>query len=115
VVEGAYYCVLLVGPGAEEMDLHDLVLWNSFSPYVTVTEFTMLKSKRMSYRDRHRNVHNGNYLFTLDWHHPEDNVTYAGMGAKSRPAQVRSCHRARQRELCDPAQQPGARLRPVVH
>lgn len=65
-------------PGAEEMDLHDLVLWNSFSSYVTVTEFSMLKSKRMSYRDRHRTVHNGDYLFTLDWHQPEDNVSYAG-------------------------------------
>ena len=77
-------------PGAEEMDLHDLVLWNSFSPYVTVTEFTMLKSKRMSYRDRHRNVHNGNYLFTLDWHHPDDNISYAGWAAN--PGQHKCGH-----------------------
>lgn len=77
-------------PGVEEQDIHDLVLWNSFSPYITVTEFTMLKSKRMSYRDRHRNVHNGNYLFTLDWHHPEDNITYAGWAAN--PGQHKCGH-----------------------
>jgi hypothetical protein len=64
--------------GAPEPDIHDLVLWNSFSSHVTVTEFTFLKSKRMSYLDRHKQSHTGNYLFTLDWHHPDDNITYAG-------------------------------------
>jgi len=64
--------------GAPEPDIHDVVLWNSFSSHVTATEFTFLKSKRMSYLDRHKNSHTGNYLFTLDWHHPDDNVAYAG-------------------------------------
>lgn len=75
---------------APQMDIHDLVLWNSFSSYVTVTEFTMLKSKRMTYTDRHRQTHDGNYLFTLDWHHPDDNIAYAGWAAN--PGQHKCGH-----------------------
>ncbi len=76
--------------GAPEPDIHDVVLWNSFSSYVTATEFTFLKSKRMSYLDRHKNSHTGNYLFTLDWHHPDDNVAYAGWAAN--PGQHKCGH-----------------------
>jgi hypothetical protein len=43
-------------PNTPEEDIHNLVLWNSFSPYVTVSEFYALKNMRMSYRNRKRQV-----------------------------------------------------------
>ena len=60
-------------PGVPEVDLHELVLWNSFSPYVAVTKFANLTNLRMSYKDRQKNVVQGKYLFTLDWHNPDSN------------------------------------------
>ena len=55
-------------PGVPEVDIHNLVLWNSFSPYVTVTKFANLANIRMTYTDRTKNKISGKYLFTLDWH-----------------------------------------------
>jgi hypothetical protein len=63
---------------AEEMDIHDLVLWNSFSPYVTVTTFHALRGMRMEYMDRHKIKHQGTYMMTFDWHWPEANTTNVG-------------------------------------
>lgn len=61
-------------PGVPEQDIHDLVLWNAFSPFITVTKFNAISGMRVSYRDRHKKEHSGIYLFTLDWHMPESNV-----------------------------------------
>lgn len=61
-------------PGVPEVDLHDLVLWNSFSPYVSVTMFEAMQNMRMQYIDRNKNKVRGKYLFTLDWHAPERNI-----------------------------------------
>jgi hypothetical protein len=63
-----------IEPGVPEEDLHNLVLWNSFSPYVAVTMFTAIQNMRMQYIDRNRNKILGKYLFTLDWHAPERNI-----------------------------------------
>lgn len=65
-------------PNTPQMDLHDLVLWNSFSPHITVTKFEALDGMRMTYKDRHRNEHKGKYLFTLDWHQPDHNLLDSG-------------------------------------
>lgn len=65
-------------PGIPEEDLHNLVLWNSFSPYISVTEFHNLKNMRMSYTDRDKKTITGKYLFTLDWHTPEHNILDTG-------------------------------------
>lgn len=65
-------------PGVPEPDLHDIVLWNSFSTSVSVLEFTNLSGSRMTYTDRHRRDHVGQYLFTLDWHAPDGNVLNTG-------------------------------------
>lgn len=61
-------------PGTPEEDIHNLVLWNSFSPYITATEFYALKNMRMSYRNRKKEAVSGKYLFTLDWHNPDFNM-----------------------------------------
>ena len=65
-------------PDAPPMELHDQVLWNCFSPYIAVTVFHNLRGMRMSYKDRHRNQHNGTYMMTFDWHSPEPNNTNVG-------------------------------------
>lgn len=56
-----------------EEDLHQLVLWDSFSYYVSVTQFYALKNSKLQYIDRNGNKKLGRYLFTLDWAHPEFN------------------------------------------
>jgi hypothetical protein len=63
---------------APELDIHDQVLWNSFSPYVTVTVFHSLRGMRMEYLDRHRKKHQGEYMMTFDWHSPEPNIVNPG-------------------------------------
>ncbi len=57
-------------PGVPEVDIHDLVLWNSFSPNIAVTKFYALDGMRVSYMDRHKNHVGGKYLFTLAWSAP---------------------------------------------
>lgn len=59
---------------AEQQDLHQLVLWDSFSSYVGVTAFDFLKNKRMHYTDRSRNQRSGQYMFTLDWGAEDSNI-----------------------------------------
>ena len=61
-------------PGVPEVDIHSLVLWNTFSPYVAVTMFEAMQNMRMQYIDREKNKILGKYLFTLDWHAPERNI-----------------------------------------
>jgi hypothetical protein len=49
-------------PDTPQVDLHDLVLWNSFSPYITVTVFSQLSAMRMRYRTRRGEQIEGAYL-----------------------------------------------------
>jgi hypothetical protein len=65
-------------PGVPEVDIHDLVLWNSFSPNIAVTKFYALDGMRVSYIDRHKNNIGGKYLFTLDWSTPDYNTLDTG-------------------------------------
>lgn len=65
-------------PDVPEVDLHELVLWNSFSPHVSVTEFYAMRNMRMTYVSRSGEFVNGKYLFTLDWHAADDNVLNTG-------------------------------------
>jgi hypothetical protein len=77
-------------PGVPEEDIHNLVLWNSFSPYITVTNFYGLKNMRMSYRDRTKSVISGKYLFTLDWHNSDFNLL--DVGYSENPGQHKCGH-----------------------
>ena len=49
-------------PGIPEVDLHDLVMWNSFSPFISVTRFSMMANRKMQYIDRGKNKVFGKYL-----------------------------------------------------
>ena len=60
-------------PGVKEEDIHNLVLWNSFSPFVTVTKFSGLSNLTMNYMDRTKTKIQGKYLFTLDWYGGDGN------------------------------------------
>jgi len=59
----------------EHQDLEDLQLWNSFSYYPSVTVFDFLKGQRCKYFSKTKNkLYYGEYLFTIDWAHPESNI-----------------------------------------
>jgi hypothetical protein len=59
----------------EHQDLEDLQLWNSFSYYPAVTTFDFLKGQRCKYFSKNKNkLYHGEYLFTIDWAHPESNI-----------------------------------------
>ena len=95
-------------PGVPEVDLHELVLWNSFSPNVAVTKFANLTNLKMSYRDRNRNVVSGKYLFTLDWHNPDSNRLDDGY---SETPNEHKCGHVIQRDDGNYAIQPNNRVR----
>jgi len=59
----------------EHQDLNDLQLWNSFSYYPSITVFDFLKGQRCKYFSKTKNkLYHGEYLFTVDWAHPESNI-----------------------------------------
>jgi len=58
--------------------LHQLVLWDCFSHYISVMKFDFMSEKRMLYYDRSKNEKNGKYLFTLDWSQPNYNILDTG-------------------------------------
>ena len=58
----------------ESQDLEDLQLWNSFSYYPSVTVFDFLKGQRCKYFSKNKTYY-GEYLFTVDWAHPESNIS----------------------------------------
>ena len=95
-------------PGVPEVDLHNLVLWNSFSHHIAVTQFENLTNLRMSYIDRTKTMHKGTYLFTLDWHNPDTNVLDDGYSES--PADHK-CGHVIQRDDGNFAIQPNNRVR----
>ena len=58
----------------EHQDLEDLQLWNSFSYYPSVTIFDFLVGQRCKYLGKNKKFYHGQYLFTVDWAHPESNI-----------------------------------------
>jgi hypothetical protein len=77
-------------PGVPEVDIYDLVLWNSFSSQISVTEFEAMRHMRMTYVARSGEFVNGKYLFTLDWHSPEANTI--NVGFSENPGQHKCGH-----------------------
>jgi hypothetical protein len=95
-------------PDTPEVDIHDLVLWNSFSSNITVTEFYAMRNMRMTYVSRSGDFVNGKYLFTLDWHAPDDNLINTGFSEN--PGQHK-CGHVIQRDDGNFAIQPNNRVR----
>jgi hypothetical protein len=54
--------------------VQDLELWNSFSYYPSVHSFDWLVGEKGKYLGRDKKFYYGNYLFTIDWAHPESNI-----------------------------------------
>jgi hypothetical protein len=56
------------------MRLDELELWNSFSYYPAVTTFDFLAGQECKYLGKDKKFYTGEYLFTIDWAHPEPNI-----------------------------------------
>ena len=54
--------------------LDELVLWNCFSYYPSVTSFDILDGQSGKFFGKDKKTHPGAYLFTVDWAHPESNI-----------------------------------------
>src|SRR6056300_281854 len=57
-----------------DMSVDQLQLWNSFSYYPSVHSFGYLTSQRGKYLGKDKKFYYGQYLFTIDWAHPETNI-----------------------------------------
>jgi len=57
-----------------DMQVDELQLWNCFSYYPSVHCFSFLRGKRGKYFGKDKKLHPGEYLFTIDWGHPEGNI-----------------------------------------
>ena len=57
-----------------DMQVDELQLWNSFSYYPSVHMFNYLTSQRGKYFGKDKKEHFGEYIFTIDWCHPESNI-----------------------------------------
>ena len=75
---------------ADPADLYELVLWDSYSYFVNVTTFDLLKNKKISYLGRSKKVYKGNYLFTLDWAAGDSNILNSGFSEE--PGQHKCGH-----------------------
>ena len=58
----------------EHQNIEDLQLWNSFSYYPSITVFDFLKGQRCKYLGKDKKFYHGEYLFNVDWAHPESNI-----------------------------------------
>ena len=57
-----------------DQNIEDLELWNSFSYYPNVISFDFLVGQRCKYLNKNKKFYHGQYLFTIDWAHPESNI-----------------------------------------
>ncbi len=51
-----------------------LELWNCFSYYPSVTSFSFLTGQKGKFIGKDKKLYSGEYLFTVDWGHPEPNI-----------------------------------------
>ena len=56
------------------MRLDELELWNCFSYYPAITTYDILSGQSGKYIGKNKKWYYGNYLFTIDWSHPEGNI-----------------------------------------
>lgn len=60
--------------GVPNQNLVDLELWNSFSYYPSVNTFDFLIGQKCKYLGVDKKFYASEYLFTIDWAHPEPNI-----------------------------------------
>jgi hypothetical protein len=57
-----------------DMSVDQLQLWNCFSYYPSVHCFDWLAGVEGKYKGKDKTFYPGQYLFTIDWAHPETNI-----------------------------------------
>ena len=57
-----------------DMHLQELQLWNCFSYYPSVHRFDWRDGLDGKFRGKDKKFYHGNYLFTIDWAHPNNNI-----------------------------------------
>ena len=58
----------------QDMQIHELELWNCFSYYPSVHCFDYLVGEKGKYLGLDKKFKYGKYLFTIDWAHPDPNI-----------------------------------------
>ena len=56
------------------MQLHELELWNCFSYWPSVHKFDWLDGLDGKFLGLDKKFYHGQYLFTIDWAHPDTNI-----------------------------------------
>ena len=56
------------------MRLDELELWNSFSYYPSIITYDFLAGQKCKYLNKDKKFYVGEYLFTIDWGHPDANI-----------------------------------------
>ena len=57
-----------------DMSVDQLQLWNCFSYWPSVHIFDFLAGLDCKFKGKDKNFYAGQYLFTIDWAHPESNI-----------------------------------------
>jgi hypothetical protein len=57
-----------------DMSVDELQLWNCFSYFPSVHKFDYLSNVHGKFRGKDKKFYEGQYLFTIDWGHPETNI-----------------------------------------
>ena len=57
-----------------DMPIDALELWNCFSYYPSINQFDFLLGNKGKYIGKDKKFYHGEYLFTIDWAHPETNI-----------------------------------------
>jgi hypothetical protein len=71
-------------------ELDELVLWDSYSYYPSVTTFPMLRNSPVEFVSRRKVKYRGKILFTLDWAH--EDRTIPNVGFSEHPSQHKCGH-----------------------
>ena len=75
---------------APEQALDELVLWDSYSYYPSVTTFPMLRNSPVEFVSRRKQKYRGKIIFTLDWAH--EDRTIPNVGFSEHPSQLKCGH-----------------------
>ena len=57
-----------------DMSVDELELWNCFSYYPSVHHYSYLCNQRGKFLGKDKKFYKGEYLFTIDWAHPDSNI-----------------------------------------
>ena len=57
-----------------DMSVDELELWNCFSYYPSVHHYSYLTNQRGKFLGKDKKFYKGEYLFTIDWAHPDSNI-----------------------------------------